>query len=260
MNKIMKTAAAFVLLQSISLVPAYAESIEIAAIDWCPQLCPNENKSGYIMDIVKEVYKDSEFHLSVKYYPWSRAVGLVKSGRAHVLLSPTKDETPDLLFPKSEVGIQKVCFFTKSDSSWSYTGIQSLDGLKVAAYKDGAFGEIDNYMKENAKQFQLTVGNSTYLDNNLKKMNAGRIDAVLYTKNSTASELAIMGVADDYREAGCVTEDKLYAAFTPESGDSNVVQSMMDVYDKRMVELKSTGKIAEIMKAYNMEDWSNVKP
>ncbi len=258
MTKFMKAVAALAFFQSISI--AHAETIEIAAIDWCPQLCTNEERQGFILDIVKEVYANSEFNLSINFYPWPRAVASVENGRADILLSPTKNEAPDLLFPDSEVAVQMVCFFTKSDSSWSYTGLPSLKGIKASAHRDGYFGEIDDYMKDNKKQFQYTVGDGNYIPNNLKKMDAGRIDAMLFTKNSVMNEIESNGVSDNYRQAGCVTSEKVYVAFSNNSRNAEAVQSMKDFFDKRMIELRSNGTISAIMGKYGLDDWTKTAP
>ena len=93
-------------LNLLACFPAFASSqtLTIAAIDWCPQLCPtsdltlqtNKEKPDFIINIVNEIFKDCEFDLKIDYYPWSRAIKLVKEGKVSVLLSPAKAEAPSL--------------------------------------------------------------------------------------------------------------------------------------------------------------------
>ncbi|NQY95482.1 MAG: hypothetical protein HRT43_15050, partial [Campylobacteraceae bacterium] len=58
-----------------------AKNISIAAIDWCPQLCPKEHKDGYIIDILEELFKNSPYTLNIKTYPWTRAIAMTRQGQ-----------------------------------------------------------------------------------------------------------------------------------------------------------------------------------
>jgi len=87
-----------------------AKTIKVAAIDWCPQICPNQEKSGYVVDLVNKAFTDSDYQLQIDYFPWSRAIKYVLSGQYHALLSPAKAEAPQLRYPKIPVGKQDMCF------------------------------------------------------------------------------------------------------------------------------------------------------
>jgi len=56
-----------------------ATELNVASIDWCPQLCPEMERSGYIADTVEMIFRDSPFKLDIKTYPWSRSILLVKN-------------------------------------------------------------------------------------------------------------------------------------------------------------------------------------
>ncbi|RHW74735.1 hypothetical protein [Colwellia sp. RSH04] len=103
--------------------------VKIAAVDWCPQLCPRGNVSGYINEILSSIYPSELFTLDIDYLPWSRAIKLVNKGDYQMLLAPTKEEAPDLKYPLYPIGIQQMCFFTLTDSNWSYINTDSLKGL-----------------------------------------------------------------------------------------------------------------------------------
>lgn len=259
-KKTLVVFAAITVSYCLGLSVSHAETIKFTAVDWCPQLCPDADDAGYIRDIINEIYDGSEFDFEVKFYPWSRALGLVEKGRAHGLLAPTKAEAPGLKYPVNEVGVQRVCFFTSADSSFNYTGVDSLKDQKFGAYYNGDFGEINEYMSTNENQIQYVQGDGSYIASNIKKLEAGRIDAFLYTHNALIHEIRRMGVDEKYRAAGCVVTDKLYVGFSSSGKMASKVQSMIDQWDKKMVELKRTDKIGQIMNKYGLEDWSKVAP
>jgi len=91
-------------------------TISIAAIDWCPQICYQDINNGYVVELVEEVFKGTRYQLDIDIYPQSLAIRLVTEGKADALLSPANAEALQLLFPVNEVGKQQMCFFTSKNS------------------------------------------------------------------------------------------------------------------------------------------------
>ena len=57
-----------------------AETIKVAAIDWCPQICVDETRPGYTVELIKKIFQDSEYTLEIDLFPWSRAIKYVSEG------------------------------------------------------------------------------------------------------------------------------------------------------------------------------------
>ena len=234
-----------------------AEPIVISSIDWCPQLCNSDAKPGYIMDTVKAIFKDSPYDIQVKTYPWTRAIKLVETGKSHALLAPAKGEAPNLVFPTQEVGLQRMCFFTKSNTDWQYTGAESLKGMKVGLAQDTTLEGLDDYIASNKSQFDFIPYSDEYLNTSIKKVKFNRIDTFVFTYNSTQYGINERQLSDEYREAGCLPSSKVYMAFTPDAGEGANVSKMITHFDKRMAELKSSGEIKKIMAKYGLNDWQD---
>ena len=234
-----------------------AEPLLVSSIDWCPQLCSTGDKEGYVMDTVKAVFKDSPYQVKVTTFPWSRAIKSVEKGQAQALLAPAKQEAPNLMFPTQEVGIQRMCFFTKSHSDWTYSGPESLTGLKVGLAQDTSIEELNSFIADNPDQFDFIPYSDSYLDISIKKTKFDRIDAFLFTYNSTQYELSNMQLNNEFREAGCTSTAKIYMAFTPDAGQTSDVKEMMDYFDQEMKSLKASGEIKNIMAKYGLSDWQD---
>lgn len=234
-----------------------ADTLSVNSIDWCPQLCSTGDKEGYVMDTVKAIFKDSPYQVEVKTYPWSRAIKSVEEGQAHALLSPAKQEAPGLLFPEQEVGIQRMCFFTKTSTDWKYTGPESLSGVKVGIAQDTSIEELNSFIAANPSQFDFIPYSDNYLDISFKKAKFNRIDTFLMTYNSTQYALNQQNLAADFKEVGCVTTAKIYMAFTPNSAKASDVEGMMDYFDSQMAVLKQSGEIKNIMANYGLTDWQD---
>ncbi|WP_394251931.1 hypothetical protein [Vibrio profundi] len=128
---------------------ANAEVIKINAIDWCPQLCADNDKPGYVMDTVKLVFEGSPYEIEAKTYPWTRAILGVYNGKSHALLSPAKNEAPKLRYPQHAIGVQRMCFFTSVDSEWYYQGLSSLKNLKIGIAYDTSIAKLNDYVSLN---------------------------------------------------------------------------------------------------------------
>ena len=241
-------------LLTVSL-PAQSETVKVASIDWCPQLCEGTDNPGYINDIVSAIFSNSPYSLQTRVLPWSRAIKYVSRGSNQALLSPAKAEAPKLLYPKHEVGIQRMCFFTSKGSQWTFTDAKSLKGMKIGIANDSSIEELNQFIEKHKKQFQYLPYNDSYLATSFRKLDAKRIDSFLFTFNSTVYYLNNNNMDYKYRSAGCVSLAKVYMAFTPDSVQREKVQLMMNFFDEGMARLKSNGQLQNIMGKYGLEDW-----
>ncbi|WP_421783850.1 substrate-binding periplasmic protein [Kiloniella litopenaei] len=236
------------------------EKLVVASIDWCPQLCPEDEQEGYIMDTVKEIFADSPFELEVVTYPWSRSIHMTRTGEVHALLSPARAEAPDLLYPKEEVGAQKMCFFTARGAAWTYQGKASLKGQMIGIAHDTSIEELNDYIAENKEGFHFLTYGPRYLPLSFRMVDGGRLNSFLFTYNSTIYALRKEGYADRIVSAGCVSKANVYMAFTPDLEKREFVLKAMEYFDQKMGELVQAGRIPEIMKSYGLPDWNGALP
>ncbi len=239
----------------IGTLRAAAETLPIASIDWCPQICPGQEHPGYVVDIAHKIFEGSPYELEINFYPWTRAIYMTRNGSAQALLSPAKAEAPDLLYPEHEIGIQRMCFFTKATVPWEYSGVESLNGLKIGIPRDASTEELNSYVEQHKKQFLSMTYDDMYIERSLKILDLGRIDAFLMTYNTTVYTLKLRAVAQAYRLAGCVSSAKIYMAFSPAESQRAQVQELMTYFDEKMLELKISGQLEHIMNRYGLEDW-----
>ena len=231
-----------------------SETISVAAIDWCPQICPDKPKAGYVMDLVKRVFNNSGYKLEVTIYPWSRAIRMVRTGQADALLSPAKAEAPDLIYPAEPVGLQRMCFFTPKKSNWLFTDVESLKGMTVGLAADTSIEELNDYIKANPSQFQYQPYLSRYIKQSTGKLDKGRIDTFLFTYATTMYEMEQLGISENYRNAGCVSDADIYMAFTPQ-GDRERINTLQKLFTERMMQLHQEGVVKQVMANYQLPNW-----
>ncbi len=231
---------------------ALKEVIHIDAIDWCPQICLDSNHPGYVVELVKKIFENTQYQLSIHIFPWSRAIRNVSSGKADALLSPAKSEAPNLLYPELSVGYQQMCFFTLYKSNWRYDGISSLQGLQIGIATDTSIEELNNYVKDHPWQFQFQPYHERYLTQNIAKLEKGRIDSFLFTRNSTIFSLHQLHKQDYIKVAGCLSKVPIYMAFTPVASKQGKISMMMSVFDSKLAALKKTQYIKKLIASYHL--------
>lgn len=228
------------------------EVIHIDAIDWCPQICLDANRPGYVVELIKKIFENTQYQLSIHIYPWSRAIKNVSSGKADALLSPAKSEAPNLLYPELSVGYQQMCFFTLRNSSWHYDGTSSLKGLRIGIATDTSIEELNSYVESHPWQFQFQPYHERYLAQSIAKLEKGRMDSFLFTKNSTLFALHELGKLNEIKEVGCVSKAPIYMAFTPVASKQEKTSAIMAVFDRKLAALKQTQFIEHLMASYHL--------
>lgn len=246
---------AFIVIILSSSRSAFAESIHVAAIDWCPQLCTDDDKPGYVQEIAELVFKGSEYTLLIETFSWSRAIHQVKVGASFALLSPAKAEAPSLIYPKNEIGVQRMCFFIPQDVGWRYDNTDSLKGLRIGIASDASIEVFNPFIHDKEFNFQSMHYDQDFITKNIKMIEANRLDAFIFTQNTTQHQLNEMGLLQNYINAGCVSEEKIYMALTNVETQMSKVAAVKDFFDTRIIELYKSGEINKILKKYRVTPW-----
>ncbi len=230
----------------------FSDEIVMAADPW-PPFAP-----GYMIDIAEEVFTKSGHTFKFEVLPWSRAINEARTGNINGIIGAARGDAPDFVFPENEQGQIVNTFFVSNNSSWTYSGIESLKSVKLGLILDYDYSEeISNYISSNpdSKNIQFLGGNAP-LSQNIKKLKAGRIDVVLEAGsvfNYTAKEMGeggsfkVGGVLDDTPESSLI-----YMAFSPANPNS---AKYAKILSDGMAEMRASGRLAEILKKYGLTDW-----
>jgi len=249
----MKIIIAIILFVMFHAQATYAETIKVAAIDWCPQICIDEGKRGYTVEVINKIFQGSEYTLEIDIFPWTRAIKYVSDGKYDALLAPAKKEAPHLTFPNFPVGHQRMCFFTDAKNPWRYENKQSLDGMQIGIAIDTSIEELNGYIKEHPEKFQYQPYHERYVSQNAGKVLKKRIDAFLFTNNTTLYELKSEKLHNKIKNAGCVSEAEIFLAFTSVKQKKQQIDKMINYFNNRMAQLIKSGEINKILHNYGIE-------
>lgn len=227
------------------------ETIHVSAIDWCPQICPKTpERPGYLVEMIQDLYRKAGYELDFEYVPWSRAIVNVRTGRTDGLLSPSKDEAPDLEFHAIPLAYQTHCFWKLSTSSWSYTDLESLNNTKFIIYRDHSYGPFlftPEHKIEPYQYFELSY-DEHYIDRAIALLKAGRAETFLFTANSVQYYLNQQHSTDVVMDA-CFKRDELWFALSPKS---DKLSQMRQVIDDTLAGYKRTNSYEALLARYHI--------
>ncbi|WP_100641659.1 substrate-binding periplasmic protein [Alteromonas facilis] len=242
---------------------AYAQDttekvVKIAAIDWCPQICPQDpSQNGYVLDIVKRVFEGSAYTLQIDYFPWSRAIQYVRQGKYQVLLSPAKKEAPDLTYPQFPIGTQQMCFISLKDFDWYYQGLESLAGVRVLIATDTSVEELNSFVLSHPSQVAFIPYSDTFITRAIEMLEKDRVETFMFTLHSSQYVAKQDGKYAKLKVVGCVSEAPIYFAL---SSSDEVIEEALELqtfFDSRIKQLILEGDVDDIMQAYELRITSN---
>lgn len=247
-------AAAFAL--AFMLPAAQADTLTIVADEWCPYNCePGSDKPGFMIEIAQKVLGEAGHSIEYSNMPWSRAIEESRRGKFSAIVGAARDDAPDFIYPSEPLGISGSVFAVKKGASWKYAGIDSLASASVGVIQDYSYSEdFDAYSEANAKdskKIQIATGESA-LSTNIRKLEAGRIDALLEDKAVLEYQLAQENKMGSFDYAGGLEEAEVFIAFSPANPASKEYARLLG---EGVARLRASGELAEILARYGLKDW-----
>ncbi len=229
----------------------YSETINISTIDWCPFICPsNSEYPGLLVEYTKAIYSKTGLNVSFKVYPWSRAIKNTERGSSDALLAPAKNEAPKLVFPETEIGTQRFCFFSLKEDSWKYEKPESVIGKKIL-YPQDALPEVLKKFRKKAK-FIKKPYSFDYLRQTTGMLQFGRTETVLMTYYSMVDYLNKNNLSDRIILSGCVTSQNLYLAFSPDPKKKKRVEKLIAIFERNIKILKREKYFEGLLSKYKL--------
>jgi polar amino acid transport system substrate-binding protein len=233
------------------------EVITLRADIWEPyNAAPESDKPGFMIEVAKTIFTKAGYTVDYqcKGWTWDRSIEEVRQGRIDAIVGAAKDDAPDFVFPEEPFVYQQVTIFKKKGNPWRYQGVNSLQNIKLGVISGYAYDEaIDEYIKKNADKGNIqVVKTDNALELNIKKLDAGRIDATIEDASVFFSKAASLGMKDKFEEAGFVGEpDNITIAFSPAKETS---KKYAEILSKGFKEMRASGEMKKLMDKYGLKD------
>jgi len=232
------------------------DSLSIRADVWFPiNGLPNSDKPGYMIEMASAIMKNHGREVDYRTMPWERSLDQVRKGNFDCVVGAYKDDAPDFLFPELPWGKIETTIYVKSDSNWIYQGIDSLETVTVGTIGGYAYSEeFDAYVEEFKETSKVQVINANNaLEQNIKKLLAGRIDALVESDLVLDAKLQEMGLEGQIKPAGqLVGATEMYIACSPSKPG---MQDIVNQLNEGLIQLRERGKLKPILTKYGLKDW-----
>jgi polar amino acid transport system substrate-binding protein len=232
--------------------PAAGDTITLRTDAWCPYSCdPDSEYPGILYEIAEAAFTGEGYEVDYKLSSWARSIAQVRTGKADVLLGAYRQDVPDFVFHDRPAATSTMQFWTLPDSDWTYTGLESLEGLEIGLIKDYSYGdEVDPYFKANPDQLQETVGKDP-LVSLVRRLERGRVDVVIDDSWVMAYFLKSHPDMPRLRMAGGVEGESVYIPLSP----AKVARSkeLARIIDAGIEKLEKSGGLARIYERYGVK-------
>ncbi|GLQ30538.1 substrate-binding periplasmic protein [Litoribrevibacter albus] len=227
-------------------------TLYVSAIDWCPQICPTTpDKPGYLVEMIDDLFRESEFQLDFEYVPWSRAIYRVKTGQTDALLSPSKEEAPDLRYHLEPLSYQTHCFWKLKDSDWHFKGLESLTSKPFVIYRDHSYVSFfaSGKVPINSDHYFEISYDERYIPRAIQLLEAKRANTFIFTVNSVIFYQQMQKrqplVVDE-----CIKRDELWFALSPKP--SHKIDAIQAHLDTSLGSYKKTERYRALLNKYNV--------
>ncbi len=247
----------FILFKNLSPNCALAETIVMKADRWCPFNCDptslNSTNNGFVVDVAKAVFERRGHNVVYEIDSWSSSIKSVRNGPVTALLTTTKADAPDFIYPLKSIGSNKECFYVNVSDTWEFNSVVDLKNRKVGLVDAFAYsGELTSFIVENPKAIFKATG-SNPLEMNLNNLQSKKIDTIIenpfvfnyFTEKKKKREL--------FADAGCTIGDDLYIGFSPKNPRS---KEFAKILSEGILELRKDGTLDKIINKYSLKEWS----
>jgi len=246
---------AAILVFSLVAGTAYSATLTVRADNWPPYNgVPTAKNPGYMIEVLKEIFEPQGIMVDYQLMPWTRACNDVNAGKYDAVVGTDKSENSNMVFPKESFGNMVSTMFVRNDSTWRYAGVESLAGKRLGVIDGYSYSEeLDPYIEKNKGSKVFAATGDDALPMLIKMLQAGRIDVLVDDANVMRFTMAGLGTKNIVA-AGKVDNE----ATALEFGLSNKSKTSADYarkFDEGINKLRASGRLAEILNKYGVQDW-----
>ncbi|MFP6848836.1 MAG: transporter substrate-binding domain-containing protein [Pseudomonas sp.] len=234
---------------------AQAETLVIAGDVWCPINCqPGAERPGIFVELAQQIFAESGVEVHYQALNWARALQLVRRGEVNAAIGAGVEDAADFIFSATPVTLSRNCFYTRQDSTWLFTGPESLAQQRLGVINDYSYGDqlnayIERY-RHRSDRIQVAAGDRA-LELSIRKLRLGRVDTVLENAWVIQALLARQARVGELREAGCRVPDvPIYLAFSPALESSKRYAAL---FEQGLQRYRANGRLQTLLTAYGVQ-------
>ncbi|MGE9746332.1 substrate-binding periplasmic protein [Bdellovibrio bacteriovorus] len=227
------------------------DTLKVAAIDWCPQICPDQKSHpGYLVEILRAVFDDSPYEVRMDYLSWSSAITKVQRGQYDILLSPAKSEAPQLIYHAEPISQQMHCLWHLKSYPGKIKKPEDLKKIRFVIYRDHSLPEaLGEVLKTPSGHLSLNYDHD-YLERAIRLLRKNRAQAFVFTAQSVQYHLKKNKITD-IKQGVCFRKDDLWFGITPVPDPR--IANLIKHIDSRLGTFKRSVEYQKILLKYDIQ-------
>ncbi|MDX1922017.1 MAG: transporter substrate-binding domain-containing protein [Alphaproteobacteria bacterium] len=242
---------------SLLALPAIAEPISVRADIWCPYNCAAaDKKTGYGIEVLKTIFESAGHTVDYQNLNWAESIERTRKNEFVAIIGAAKNDAPDFVFPAEPIGLSSISYATMKDKNISISSVADLQDMKLGVIEAYSYNtSIDNYIAKhsaNLKRISFSSGDDA-LDKNIQDLLAYKLDVICEDTNVLYYRVNKAGIAKKLQISR--DPDKLSEIFVAFSPTNPKAKEYAALIDKRIADLRSSGKLKSILQKYGLSDW-----
>ncbi len=220
-----------------------AETLVAVGDPWPPYLGPDLREQGLATRIVREALGREGYELKIQFMPWARALRLVRTGDADLLVAAWWTEARAAYLHYSDpYAVNSIRFIKRRDDPFEFEGLESLDNKRIGVVRSYGYGDAfynaDNYQR---------IENTDFLVN-VRMLLAGRIDLTIEDKLVASTILKEKAPQQLDSIAFSITPLITKNLYVATGQDHPRHQQIVAAFNRGLASLKADGSLKRLLK------------
>jgi polar amino acid transport system substrate-binding protein len=186
--------------------------------------------------LLAAVFREMGEQVEIEARPWPRAISELEAGRAGVAGIYKNSERLQKYDYSAPLFIERVNVYVRA-GTLRYAGLSSLDGQRVGVIRGWSYGDAFDAARRSGS---MTVEQVASDEQNLRKLEAGRLDAMLAIDEAMQP---LQAAHARVRLAGTLVENPTFLAFDKSAG----MTDFLDRFNAALARLRQRGDVDRIV-------------
>lgn len=233
----------------LTTLTADPKVLRVRADFWMPfNGDPAAAQPGYVVELLREVFKEEGVAVDYQIMPWTAAVSAAEAGEIDAIIGANEKEAARLLTGNVPIAEPKFALFTRKDSTWNYGSARSMQDIKLGVIAGYSYWQgLDSYVAKAAPTAVKVYASEDPLREAIADLLAGQIDALpesvlVFHWATRASGMKFT----DFRMAYSEASAPLYVAFAKNDQGRQFARA----FDAGLRRLQASGRFQTILDAY----------
>lgn len=255
----------FVILTSVTAKAVPTKKVTICFDSWPPAMIPpngaEQSQHGFLVDMFAEIYSAHGYKITYKRMPYLRSVKEVENGNCDMGPSATHEVSAKALFSKDPSYISTYTFFARRDSSFKYSGVESLEKVILGNVTGYDYSSIDpkfqEYISRKNNKMVFTVAGDSAVERIFRLIATGRADTFCEDYNVGSYIISSLGLASKFKYAGEIPSKlQLYAIYNPKDPEKS--KELIKLYENEIQ--KNKDLLKKYISRYKIEWIVSTRP